>query len=647
MSLRGWVSGAAVLLAGVAALAGVRAGSLPAPAPAVRAADAAESEARLRRDVTFLASDACEGRGPTTEGIRIAADYVAAEFKKAGLRPGADGGYFQPFPLAGAKLEEPATLTLKGPRGRTLALRQGTDFQPMGIGHAGTVEGQGVVFAGFGVSNEKLGYDDYAGLDVADRVVVVLRDTPRSGYYQVLARARTLAPTDEERKRLEEMAKDASAWKRYATFNEKIANAEKHHAAALLVINDAETASAGDDLLDFNFTALGRSPAAIPVLHVRRAVVDTLFQAEGLPTLKEVEREINHDLKPHGRQLEGWTADLAVKMRRDKEAVTLKNVVGVLDGAGPHADETVVVGAHYDHLGYGGVGSLANLKKMAVHHGADDNGSGTTSLMELARRFGAVHDRQGRRLVFIAFSGEELGLFGSDYYCKHPLFPLEKTAAMFNLDMVGRLRADKDSGKDKLLIEGSGTAKTFDRLLDAVNAKYDFRLSKKASGFGPSDHASFVGKKVPVLFCWTDYHEDYHRPSDTADKINVPGMRKVVDFAQEVVAHLSGDQDRPEYVEVKRSGGPSSGMHGPRLGIRPSYSEDDEDKGVLLEGVADGEPAARAGLKAGDRIVELAGKPVKNLQSYMEVMGGQKAGGTLEVGVLRAGKKLTIKVKLD
>ena len=643
----GWAWCPAALLAGAAALSSARAPeALPALAPA-RGTTAAESEARLQRDITFLASDACEGRGPTTQGIQIASDYVATEFKKAGLRPGGtDGGWFQPFPVAGARLEGPASITLKGPRGRVIVLRQGTDFQPMGLGHSGSVTRAGLVFAGFGVSNDKLAYDDYAGLDVADRVVVVLRDSPRSSYHQALSKARALAATEEERKRLGELIEEASGWKRPASFNEKVANAEKHHAAALLVVNDSETASTGDDLLDFTYTALGRSSATIPVLHLRRAIVETLFQSAGLPALKEVEGDINRELKPHGRVVEGWAVDLAVKMRRDKEAIPLKNVIGVLDGSGPLADETVVVGAHYDHLGYGGFGSLSPLRKMAIHHGADDNGSGTTSLLELARRFGSARDRPGRRLVFVAFSGEELGLFGSEYYCKHPAFPLEKTAAMFNLDMVGRLRVDKDTGKDRLLIEGSGTAREFDGLLDAVNKKYEFRLSKKASGFGPSDHASFVSRRIPVLFCWTDYHEDYHRPSDTSDKINVPGMRKVVEFSEHVVAHLAGEGPRPEYVEVKRSGSHSPGLLGPRLGIRPSYSDDDE-KGVLLEGVADGEPASRAGMKAGDRIVELAGKPVKNLQNYMEIMGAQKKGGTLEAGILRGGKKLTIKVQLD
>jgi hypothetical protein len=579
-----------------------------------------ESEARLRRDVSFLASDACEGRGVTTEGIRKAADYIAAEFRKAGLRPGGvDGTYFQPFTMPGAVLEAPATLALRGPKGQVVTLKQGADFYPMGIGHAGSVNGLPVVFAGHGISSASdPAYDDYAGLDAADKVVVVLRDAPPK-----------LAGGEKQRK--------------LAALASKIATAEEHQAAALLVVNDAATAADGDDLLDFNFTALSLGRAGIPVLHVRRAVLESMLP-EGAAELAAAER----DGKPHGKSLEGWSATLSVKMKRDK--VALKNVIGVLDGSGPLANETVVVGAHYDHLGYGGpfgnfTSSLARPKKMAIHHGADDNGSGTASILELARRFGQAPPPARRRLVFMAFSGEEINLLGSAHYTKEPVFPLENTAAMVNLDMVGRLRPDKDTKEDKLLTEGSGTAKTFAALLDEVNQKYHFKLVKKPGGIGPSDHASFCLKKIPVLFCWTDYHDDYHKPSDTADKINVPGMRKVVDFTADLVTRLATAPARPEYVEVKSDHGPLTGSV-PRLGIRPSYSDADET-GVLLEDVTKDGPAAKAGVRAGDRIVEVAGKPVKNLESYMTVMTGRQKTGTLELVILRAGKRLPMTVRLE
>jgi hypothetical protein len=341
--------------------------------------------------------------------------------------------------------------------------------------------------------------------------------------------------------------------------------------------------------------------------------------------------------------LTGWTASFEVSMRHDK--ITLRNVVGVLEGAGPLAKETVVVGAHYDHLGYGGRSSLSGVRKMAIHPGADDNGSGTTSILELARRFAARPQREGRRLVFIAFSGEELGLLGSDYYCKHPLFTLADTAAMYNLDMVGRLRKDPASGKDRLLTEGCGTAKPFADMLDRAAARYDLKMVNKAGGSGMSDHDSFSRKRVPVLFVWTDYHADYHRPGDTADKINVPGIRKVVDLSEELIGALA-TMDRPAFVEVK--GGHPIGMsmeNMPRLGIRPDYADDSQ--GVLLAGVTNGMPAAKAGLREGDRIVVLAGKPVKNVSAYMQILLGQKKGDTVEAIIIRDGKRMTVKVTLE
>jgi hypothetical protein len=605
MLIRPWSS---VFIVGAALLA-IAAEKAPAPNRD------AQSEARLRRDITFLASDECEGRGPGTPGIDKAADYIAAEFKKAGLKPGgAEGSYFQPFTIAANVLDEPARLALTGPRGEEITLKQGVQFWPMGLGASGSDKGP-VVFAGYGITSAKAKYDDYAGLDVAGKVVILLRG----------------APSVADRDRNVELMKGAP-------FALKVKNAQEHEAAAVLIVNDADTARDGDDLLDFNYTAFGRTTAKVPVCHVRRGVLEMMLSG-GADALTALEKDIQRELKPHSRELPGWKAAVEVRMHRGK--IDVKNIIGVVEGSGPLADETVVVGAHYDHLGYGGVSSLAGLKKMAIHHGADDNGSGSTTMMELARRCAAIPNRQGRRLVFMAFSGEELGLYGSDYYCKHPIYPLKQTAAMFNLDMVGRLRSDKDTGKPKLLTEGSGTAKPFRPLLDDLAKKYDFKMVNKPSGFGPSDHASFCGKDVPVLFVWTDYHADYHRPSDTADKINIEGMRRIADLAQDAITSLT-QMDKPEFIKVKKATiGPGDG---PRLGIRLG---DSGGKGLLIEDVEADKPAAKAGLKKEDVIVALAGKPVKSLQDLLSILKGLKLGDTVEVGLLRDGKPMTLKVKLE
>jgi hypothetical protein len=576
-------------------------------------------QARLRRDVTFLASDQCEGRGVATPGINIAAGYLAAEFKKAGLKPGgANGSYFQPFTMPGGVLEAPPHLTLTGPLGQRLELKEGQDYEPMGLSHSGKVKDAPLVFAGYGatVATKEVSYDDYAALDANGKVVVVLRETPRAG--------NAAAPFGGGRKP--------------ASLVEKMQNAEKHGAVAVLFVNDSGDAAEGDDLTNFSYSATVTNPATLPAFHVRRDVADVLLQSALGTTLAEREQDIDRDLKQHSAGLAGWSVSLDLQVGR---TIQVKNVVGYLDGAGPLAQQTVVIGAHYDHLGYGGPGSLSSLKKPAIHHGADDNASGASGVTELARHFAHLPNRQGRRLVFVAFSGEEMGLYGSVHYCKDPPFPLEDTVAMVNLDMVGRLRPDKETRKDRLIIEGTGTARSFNDLLDRVNARYDFQLKRVPSGFGPSDHASFYAKQIPVLFFFTDDHADYHRPGDTADKINVAGMERVLDMAEDVITDLAAAPDRPRYVKLATSSNPAPGDF-PKVGIRPSYGDDRE--GVLLDGVSDGGPAAKAGLKAGDRIVDLGGRPVSNLETYMTLIRAHKKGEPIDFGILRDGKKMTIKV---
>ncbi|HLJ97071.1 MAG TPA: M28 family peptidase [Gemmataceae bacterium] len=581
---------------------------------------------RMRKDVAFLASDECEGRGIKTKGINLAADYIASEFRQAGLKPaGPDGSYFQPFTMrSGSSLGSPNTLILRGPLGQEIELKQGEHFQVLGLSSSANVTAA-LAFAGYGATAKDQGYDDYAGIDAAGKAAIVVRKTPRF--------ENRYAPFD---------GRSAGY---HAAISTKAGNAEEHHAAALILVNDRATAEKEDSLIDFSYTAQ-ENAVEMPVLQLRRAVVDAILSSSLGRSLLDLEQAIDRDLQPRSSLLAGWTVSLEVHVNRP--GVPVKNIVGVLEGAGPLANQTVVLGAHYDHLGYGSFGSLArsrNERGGAIHHGADDNGSGTTALIELARRFGQIPNRQGRRLVFIAFTGEESGLFGSAHYCKHPLFPLADTVAMINMDMVGRLRPDRETHKDKLIVYGTGSAPTFDALLESLNKKYDFKFQKEPGGEGPSDQQTFYLKNIPVLFFFTGEHPDYHKPTDTADKINVPGMARVTDLVEDVAADLATVPDRPKFVKVPRKPGSGMRMRGPSLGIMPEYGA--EGDGVLVSGVLEGRPAAKAGLQQGDRIVELAGKTVKNLEGYMALMAGHKGGDVLEVGILRDGKKLTLKVTLE
>jgi hypothetical protein len=395
--------------------------------------------------------------------------------------------------------------------------------------------------------------------------------------------------------------------------------------------------------MTFEELSRSRDHVSIPAVHLRRHYANHMVRSVFGVDLGEVEKDIERDLKPRSRALAGWTCELETNVER--QVTHVKNILGVLEGSGPKANETVVLGAHYDHLGYGGAGSLARVNN-AIHFGADDNASGTTAVMELARRFAALKERKGRRLVFMLFSAEESGLIGSAHYCAKPIFPLEDTVAMVNLDMVGRLR------EDKITIGGTGTAKNFEALIDELNAKHKFNVAKDKTGFGPSDHASFYAKKVPVFFFFTNLHEQYHRPTDTWDTINVPGIRRVVDMVEELTTNLATAEARPEYVQVagrfnpnRVTTGTPGGPRGPRLGVMPNYS--DEKGGVLLDGVTENGIAKKAGLLAGDRILQIGNKPVKNVEGYMTIMAGLKAGDKVELKIDRKGKELKIPITLE
>ncbi len=604
---------------------------------------------RMKKDIFYLAGDECEGRGVQTEGIKKAGDYIAKQFRDAGLKPiTKDGSYFQPFEIEGPpKLGTPNSLKFTGPKDLELDLKYAKDFTPTGLSAPGK-SAAGLVFAGYGITSEKPAYDDYADLDVKGKFVVILRKAPQADAKK--------PPFDP----------NASP---HASLGSKVANAAKHKAAGVIFVNHAADGKE-DALMDFGY-ARGES-AGIPVFHVTRTVLQKLLTAEDRK-LEEVEKAIDADLKPQSFDLKGWTAAGEVTVVRPK--IPARNVVGVSEGKGPLADETVVIGAHYDHLGNGDQGGSLGGKdgKGKTHYGADDNGSGTTGLIELARRFGAMKDRIGRRIVFVAFSGEEINLLGSKHYAKDPLFPLDKTVFMINMDMIGRVVPVEDDAalvrlatvagvpagstlpdakvtRDRLVVYGLGTAKGLEPLVDSTNKKYDFKLLKIAAGTGPSDHDSFYRKKIPVLFFFSGTHRDYHKPSDTPDKINLPGVKKVIGMVEALATHFAESTDKPEYLVAKggwedptdpnpRPTRPSM----PKLGIMPGNYES-ADGGVLVDDVSPGGAAEKGGVKAGDIIVEIAGKPVKNIGGYMTIMSQQKAGTEIEVLVQRKDKKVPLKL---
>ena len=338
-----------------------------------------------------------------------------------------------------------------------------------------------------------------------------------------------------------------------------------------------------------------------------REFADKLLAAAGQPSLAKLEKQI--DAGPEAALARAQGLDLAGRDRRSiANEIETKNVVGVLEGAGPHAEETVVIGGHYDHLGHGGMisGSLAILSQ-DIHNGADDNASGTSMVLELARRLGARRDPLPRRVVFIAFSGEERGLLGSQYYVEHPLFPLSSTVMMINCDMVGRL-----NDKNELTMIGTGTTPGIDALVDVLGKSAGLKIKKVAGmtdGFGGSDHQSFYAKSIPVLFAFTGVHRDYHRPSDDSDRINFAGMARIADYLELITARRR-PAPRAAGVRPDRPNGDDTPRRGPRpeghVGLPrhrcPTTATTSED-GLKIPGVSEGSPAEKGGLKGGDVII--------------------------------------------
>ncbi len=481
------------------------------------------------------------------------------------------------------------------------------------------------MFVGYGLSEKEIGFDEYKGLDVAGKIVVVLRKTP---------------PTDPDGKPFA-----GGRGNQLGSLQGKLLTAKQKKAAGVLFVNDRDTAKRGDALMAFDYLSQQEPVVDIPTAHIQRERLDSMLQSSVGASLEDIERDIDREVKPHSVPLTGWSASLDTRIVR--KTVMVKNIIGVLEGKGPLAKEIVVIGAHYDHLGRGERGSLERDPKRQhmIHHGADDNGSGTVSVIELARRFASRKDYQGRTIVFMNFAGEEQGLLGSRYFCGHPTIPLDHVCTMVNLDMVGRLRADEGSTQGKLEIGGIGSARSFAAMVDELNKTYGFKLAKTTSAYGPSDHTSFAEKNIPVFFLFTGLHAQYHRPSDTVDTINFDGMKKIVDFTQQLASRLATLPEKPQFVQTSRGslGGIRASV--PRIGFMPGNYDESTSKGVLIGGVTEGGPAAKGGIKKGDFIVEIAGKPIKNMTAYMTVMAEQKKGQPIEMVVERGGKRVKLSVK--
>lgn len=640
----------------------------------------APSADRLRAHITYLASDKLEGRRTGTAGANLAAEYIAREFARYGLRRNngydtagmsileADSPrrYLQEFPyVAGVKLGKGNSLSASVPlTGVGITLRVGADWMPVGFSTNARLDKTNPVFVGYGITSSELKYDDYAEASVTGKIAIALSGAPDGD-------------------------NPHGQFARYEDVRWKAIAARNAGARALIVI--ARESNFSEDRLSRLRFDNSAADAGLPVLVVSRQVGAGLLGMDGSEVLSRAEKTmaawvlgggtgancktpcgVTHNFK--------FPLDFTLSFTTDvvRNEVAATNVIGILPGNDPKLkNEVIVIGAHYDHLGHGGEGSLAP-REGNIHHGADDNASGVAGVLELVRIFSAQQPRPKRTIIFIAFGGEEEGLLGSNYYINHPVVPLANTVAMINMDMIGRLK------NNNLIVGGVGTAPEWRSLIESENQMQsltinasapagvpgnmstrtvggaplvvsangrtivssepgkNFTLTLNEDGFGPSDHSSFYAKQVPVLFFWTGTHDDYHKPSDTADKIDYEGETRILSYVARLVRNIDQNEKRPTYALAKtESTGRSMGFR-VYLGTIPNYA--DSTNGLLLDGVRDDSPAAKAGLKAGDRIVKLAGREVKNVYDYTYSLGEMKAGQEYEVEVMRGSERLSLKI---
>lgn len=559
-------------------------------------------EADLRERLTWLASDELRGRDAISAEAERASEWIAQTWRRMGLLPkGSDGGWYQPFVIRTPVLEAGNQLTTRvADDERSHAVEE--QWNPFSVSASASASGD-VVFCGYGIHAPDRSYSDYEGVDVRGKVVLVLRKNP--GWNEV----------------------------QHASFLQKLKAASERGAAALLLCNNPETTGSEPDRIGHWSAGLGAPFGAgpIPYAFVHQDVARRLL-APGGRTLEELEQALRRD-GPQSFAIPGASAAMRTALG-GSEAVNARNVLGFLPGRDPDvADQVVVLGAHFDHVGLGWFGSTGGASDSGkIHNGADDNGSGTVCLLELAEWFAAPQNRPRRSLLFIAFTGEERGLLGSQHYVEHPLVPLEDTVGMLNLDMVGRSRGGR------LEVGGVGTARGLQDLVAAANQQHGLQISWDPGGLAPSDSTSFFRKGLPVLFFFTGLHPDYHRPTDDVERIAFADMCRTAQLVRDVTAEIAEREEPLVFTKPPTPPAP------PVLGVVPSREPD--SRGVVIQQVAEGGPAAQGGMQEGDVLVGLAGQIVRDLDSLRAALRRLEPGKTVAAEVLRGEERVTLKITL-
>lgn len=586
--------------------------------PQIAAAD-------LLASVQYLAADELEGRMTGSMGARKAADFIADHFRSTGLRPAGDNSsYFQEFPFpAGVKiLPEKSRLTITRQNEKPASLKLEQDFRPLPFSADGEVEGE-VVFVGYGLSvpgEAGKGYDSYAGLDVKDKIVLALRYAPE-------------AVSVERRQALNA----------YAGLQYKAMAARRNGAKAILILSGPNSPNPGELIALSSDRSLGS--AGILAASISGKTAQMFFAAAASPKdLKKIQSDLDAE-NPHaesGFVFPGVKVKFSAGVEREKK--TDRNVLALLPAAEEYAgDEYIIIGAHYDHIGYGEIGSLARKgEEGQIHNGADDNASGAAMVLELAAALADARQKNPadfrRGILFALWSGEELGIIGSSYFAEHPTAPLEKAAAYINFDMVGRMK------DNTLLLQGIGSSSAWKKLIEKRNVSAGFNLVLQDDPYQPTDVTAFYPRGVPVLGFFTGSHEDYNRPTDDTETLNYPDMERIGKFAYHLILDLAKQAERPDYVKVERKqqGGGRETLRA-YLGTVPDFVPG-EIEGVRLSSVRAGGPADKAGVKEGDVIIGLAGQKISNIYDYTYALEAVKIGEPADLTVLRNGQEIKLTI---
>lgn len=577
---------------------------------------------RFQAHIEYLADDKLTGRGVGTPGIEKAAEYIANQLSEIGVEPaGEDGTFFQTLTVTlHRELTEDSTLEITGADDK---LKLGEDFTPFSFS-SNEEFGGGVVFCGYGIVSPDHGYDDFANVDVEGKVALLLRGEPAT------------------------WSAEAGRTTHHAMFRNKVYNAKDRGAVAVIIFNQEPGEGETDAL--FRVDASTPDDYGIPAFHVTRAVADGVLKRGGLDSPTDLQKRLDR-----GESASAALGHVMASGRAgfNRETTETRNVIGKLRGYGPDADEYVVIGGHYDHLGVSipmsrtfKDGKLAEAETQPqIHNGADDNASGIAGIIEIARLL--KEKKPNRSAVFIAFTAEESGLHGSKYFVDNPTIPLDRVSAMLNLDMVGRL----DASKNEVQIFGAPSGEEFGEFVEVAAKKASLKTAPSPDTGGRSDHAPFIRKGIPAMHFFSGHHPDYHKPSDDAYKINAEGGARITYMVADIAASVANMDGHVKFKEMKRpkptpaEEGGGTPTYRVVMGLAPSYGEDGKP-GMGVDGVNAEGPADLAGMKAGDRIVEIGGKEVTNIYDYMAATRNNKAGDIVDVIVLRGEEKITLKVKL-